>query len=158
MTGGQGEADEARLVELAGQLAAAVVDALPGWVERSVRRVAAEAGVDLGPEHETLLAAEAAAAASGPGAAVRELLSLDIDAQATGPLALLRTAVVNPTRVLETLGVPPVRRDAVAEAQFPDDPYDLTPASFADIDPGLHEPGLAWGAAKAFVHMRRHRR
>jgi hypothetical protein len=39
---------------------------------------------------------------------------------------------------------------------FPDDDYGLTPASFADIDPALAEPGLAWGAAKAWVHRRRH--
>ena len=27
----------------------------------------------------------------------------------------------------------------------------------ADIDPELHEPSLAWGAAKAFVMKARHR-
>jgi hypothetical protein len=36
--------------------------------------------------------------------------------------------------------------------------YDLTPASFADVDPALHEPGLVWGAAKAHVHLARRRR
>jgi hypothetical protein len=41
---------------------------------------------------------------------------------------------------------------------FPDDVYDLTPASFADVDPALHEPGLVWGAAKAHVHLARRRR
>jgi putative CocE/NonD family hydrolase len=40
---------------------------------------------------------------------------------------------------------------------FPDDAYDLGPASFADIDPSLHEPGLMWGAAKAHVHLARRR-
>jgi hypothetical protein len=53
--------------------------------------------------------------------------------------------------------VPAIERDRQAEAQFPDDDYDLTPASFADLDPALHEPGLRWGAAKAHVHLRRHR-
>ncbi len=40
---------------------------------------------------------------------------------------------------------------------FPDDDYDLTPASFGDLDPALHEPGLVWGAAKAHVFLARRR-
>ena len=44
------------------------------------------------------------------------------------------------------------------ERAFPDDVYDLAPASFADVDPALHEPGLVWGAAKAHVHLARRRR
>ena len=36
--------------------------------------------------------------------------------------------------------------------------YDLAPANFADVDPALAEPGLLWGAAKAHVHLARHRR
>ena len=42
-------------------------------------------------------------------------------------------------------GVPPVVRDSFAEEVFPDDVYDLAPASFADVDPGLAEPGIEWG-------------
>jgi hypothetical protein len=57
--------------------------------------------------------------------------------------------------VLREAGARPVARDAQAQRHFPDDLYDLTPASFADIDPALHEPGLVWGAAKAHVHLRR---
>jgi len=52
--------------------------------------------------------------------------------------------------------MPPVQRDSFAEASFPDDDYDLAPASLADVDPDLLEPGLAWGAAKAMAHRRRH--
>ena len=40
---------------------------------------------------------------------------------------------------------------------FPDDDYDLAPANFADVDPSLAEPGLTWGAAKAYVHLQRHK-
>ena len=40
---------------------------------------------------------------------------------------------------------------------FPDDDYDLSPATFADIDESLHEPGLVWGAAKAHVVLTRRR-
>jgi hypothetical protein len=51
-----------------------------------------------------------------------------------------------------------VERDEVQAALFPEDPYDLCPATFADIDPSLAEPGLVWGAAKAFAHLQRHKR
>ena len=51
----------------------------------------------------------------------------------------------------------PTLRDEQAERQFPDDDYDLTPTRLADIDPELHEPSLAWGAAKAFMMKARHR-
>ena len=50
-----------------------------------------------------------------------------------------------------------MERDAQAERLFPDDDYDLAPASFADIDPSVHEPGLVWGAAKAHVILKRRR-
>jgi hypothetical protein len=130
---------------------------LPGWVERSVARlVTAWAGS---------VPADVAAAASSAGQrartevmpAVRGLLAADIDEQRTTPLALLRTVVRYPSEVLAAAGVPPVQRDDFAERAFPDDIYDLSPASLADIDPALAEPGIAWGAAKAFEHKRRHR-
>ena len=58
--------------------------------------------------------------------------------------------------MLEAAGVPPVVRDPFAEERFPDDPYGLTPASLAAVDPALAEPALTWGAAKALAHRRRH--
>ena len=86
---------------------------------------------------------------------IRTLLSMDLDEQATNPLALLRSAVRYPTEVLAAHGVPPVDRDEFAVRAFPDDVYDLSPASFGDVHPDLHEPGLVWGAAKAHVHLQR---
>jgi hypothetical protein len=88
-------------------------------------------------------------------AGLKALLQTDIDAQTTTPLSLLRQAVRYPTEVLRAAGVPPVRRDAFAEARFPEDDYDLAPATLADVAPGLVELGLAWGAAKAMAHQRR---
>ncbi len=89
---------------------------------------------------------------------VRAALLTDIDRQAVSPLALVRGAVAFPTEVLRAAGVPPVVRDDFVERRFPDDVYDLAPASFADLDPALHEPALRWGAAKAHVHLARRRR
>jgi hypothetical protein len=49
-----------------------------------------------------------------------------------------------------------VERDSFVERAFPEDAYGLAPASFGDLTPELQDAGLAWGAAKAFEHKRRH--
>ena len=133
-------------------LADAIVDVLPGWVERCVAR-----RLDR-PDPAVAEAARLAGrrAADEIGGEVRALLAADIDEQRTTPLALLRSAVRYPTEVLRGAGAPPVDRDPVQVRLLPDDPYDLSPASFADVDPALAEPGMVWGAAKALAHRRRH--
>ena len=91
------------------------------------------------------------------GGRVRALLDLDIDAQPTTPLTLIRGAVSHAAEVLSAHGVPEPRRDDFAVTTFPDDVYDLAPATFDDVSPDLHDPGLRWGAAKAHVHLKRRR-
>lgn len=141
--------------EHATALAEAIEAALPGWVERCVRARLGP-GDDPGPAVEAASAAAGRQAAAEVGGAVRRLLAADIDEQGTTPLALLRGAVRFPTEVLREAGAAPVPRDRVQERLFPEDVYDLAPASFADVDPSLFEPGLRWGAAKAFAHKQRH--
>lgn len=139
------------------ELAAAAEAALPGWVDRTVRRVAAAQGLRLDDAAEAdLRAAGDQARADGAGR-LRELLAADVDRQVGSPLAILRSLVRYPTGVLRSLGARPVPRDEFAERSFPDDVYDLSPAAFADVDPALHEQGLAWGAAKAYTHLQRRR-
>lgn len=143
--------------EQAEALARAVEAALPGWVERAVE---GRLGDGAGPTGSDVLAEARRAgeqARGDVGGRIRALLALDIDDQRANPLAILRTAVRYPTEVLLRAGVAPVARDRFAEERFPDDVYDLTPAAFADIDPALHQPGIEWGAAKAWAHMRRHK-
>ena len=154
---GDAEDPQAALARYGALLADGLEAALPGWVVRSVGRVmtAWSGGV---PDEVAAAAADAGRrAGSELGPLLRELLTADIDAQRTTPLAVVRDAVRYPTAVLQSAGVPPVERDRFAAAAFPGDPYDLSPASFADIDPDLADVGLAWGAAKAFVHKGRHR-
>lgn len=137
-------------------LAAGVEATLSTWVVGCVARVmTAYAG---GMAAEVAVAAEEAGAraAAEVGPAVRALLEADIDEQRTTPLALLRIAARYPTGVLRAAGVPAVERDRFAEATFPEDVYDLAPASFADLSPELGEVAIRWGAAKAFEHRRRH--
>ena len=156
---------DARLAELGGELAGRVVAAVPGWVERETARVldawraapgapgmsAAERAAVM---ETAALAGARAAAALAPALGV--LLAADVDDQDVTPLQLVRELVRFPTAVLEAAGVPPVVRDRFAEERFPYDRYDLLPASLAVVDPGLREPALTWGAAKALAHRRRH--
>ena len=141
--------------EVADRLACAVEEALPAWVERSVRRRLSDWGADAGPEVISEAAAAGHRASQEVGGQVRHLLATDVDEQWTNPLAILRGAVRFPGDVLRRAGVPPVVRDEFDERHFPDDDYDLVPRSFADIDPSLHDLGLAWGAAKAYTHLAR---
>lgn len=128
-------------------LADAVEAAVPRWIERCVRSRG-------GSESDADAAVRAALADVVP--AVRDLLTLDVDAQWTTPLALLRSAVRHPTMVLHAAGVPPVERDDFSRERFPDDIYGLTPSSWSDVDESLVSPGIAWGASKAFAHRARH--
>ena len=134
-----------------------MVDAVPGWVERSVARlVVAWTGEAPGPPVVDAARDAGQQAATEVGAQVRALLEADIDDQRTTPLAVLRGAVRYPTDVLRAAGVPPVERDPIQQRLLPDDLYDLSPATFADVDPALAEPAMLWGAAKAVAHRRRH--
>jgi hypothetical protein len=142
---------EAALRGYAHALADGIEAAIEPWV---IAAIAHRSG-----ELDLTAAARAAAAQARRevGAAVHRLLELDVDAQPTTPLALVRGAVRYPTEVLATAGVRPVVRDPVAVGTFPDDVYDLTPGSLADLDPDLVEAGIVWGAAKAHIMMHRRR-
>ena len=152
MTDSDLHAAEHQLAESARVLAEGIVQALPGWVVAAV----ASRSPDMDAEAKQAAEAAGTAAAVDIGSEVARLLAADIDEQQENPLAVLRRAVLYPTEVLIDAGAVPVERDDFAVKQFPDDVYDLTPASFADIHPDLQSPGLTWGAAKAFVHRRRH--
>jgi hypothetical protein len=150
--------DIAALAGYAQTLADGVEAAVPAWVERCVERILLAYRGRIEPDER------AAAVRAGEGAReelaprVRQALLADVDAPAASPLSVVRGAVRFPTEVLRGAGVPPVVRDEFAERQFPEDLYDLSPASFADLDPGLQDPALRWGAARAHVHLARRRR
>jgi hypothetical protein len=143
--------------EIGLQLADAVEAALPGWVRRSVERVARAWAGEVASPVLSRADEEGARAVAEVGPELRRLLTADVDAQWTTPLSLLRGVVRYPTAVLTEAGVPPVVRDDYDERHFPDDRYGLTPRTFADVDPSLHDLGLRWAAAKARASMARHR-
>lgn len=145
------------LAELGTRLADDIATALPAWVERCV--VTIHDAWHGSTPHEVVTAARAAGAQAVEEVVpvLRDLLARDVDEQWTNPLQLVRRATAHPTAVLRSAGVPAVVRDEFAERTAPDDRYGIEPAGFADLGPGLHEVGLAWGAAKARAHLQRRR-
>ena len=142
--------DEAALAERGARLADAVTAALPGWVERSLRRRAPE----VADEVVTAVTAEVEADVLPR---LRELLALDVDEQRQSPLAVVRRAAATLGGALDGLGVAPAERDDHQRSLFPNDDHDLVPATFADLSDQAGRAGIEWGASKAFVHRRRHR-
>jgi hypothetical protein len=143
--------------DYAGQLAEGIEASLPHWVERCVRDVMVAWQGGVPPDVAAAARAAGIAAGDQVGAQVRRLLEADIDEQRTTPLQLVRSAVRYPAQVLAAAGAPEPERDPFSAAAFPSDVYDLSPASWAEVDPALTEPGIAWGASKAFAHKQRHR-
>jgi hypothetical protein len=143
LTAGELDPYAARLIAVAALV-------VPDWIERCVARFGVP--VDDG--------AHVAARTAGDEVSRRlgALFAQDVDAQATTPLSVLRDASRHATGVLAAAGVAPVRRDPMRVRAFPDDVYDLAPATWSDVDERLHEPGLMWGASKARAVIDRHRR
>jgi hypothetical protein len=138
-----------QLARYATELAAAIDVAVVPWL------VGCVASRVSGHEGDALAAAEAARRDVVPR--IRDLLASDIDAQRATPLQLLRGGTASVNRLLAEAGATPPVRDEVSRRLDPDDVYDLGPVAYADLGPGVAEAGLVWGAAKAHVHLHRHR-
>lgn len=137
-------------------LLAAARAAVPGWLRRIVVERVSQAGLDpdaLGDQLDRLVADETPRLL----AALEALLATDVDEQRTNPLSLFREAVSAPTALLRATGVPAPAPDGFLAERFPEDEYRLGPATWSDVDPALHEPGLTWGAWKAMTVLRRRR-
>lgn len=150
---------EARYHQVAAELTRGLEEHVRGWIRRAVTERIPQ---DWSRERREAFAPRVDAVADQVHADVlprlERLLALDVDEQRAGPLGVLRASVGSANQLLADSGVTPPRRDPVTASMFPDDPYDLGPANFDDVDPQLHEIGMIWGAAKAHVVLIRHRR
>jgi hypothetical protein len=150
--------DGGRLLARYGEeLADAVEQALGPWVVQAIRHRLPPLSVADTAALAPRLDVAAAEAVADVIPRLRQLLALDVDQQWTNPLALIRQATSYPTAVLAAAGVAPSARDSTEVRLQPDDLYGLTPATFADLGPEVHERGLRWGAAKAYAHLERRR-
>ena len=142
-----------QLQEIGAELAKELEAALPLWVESSIYEIyqawKGEAPKEITDQAQ--LAGKRCVTELIP--ALRELLESDTALQQTNPMSILRRASQYPTQVLKQNQVPPVQRDEYLETTFPEDIYGLTPAAFLDFGQACHELGIAWGAAKAYLHL-----
>ncbi len=139
------------------ELADAVDGVLADWVERCVVTALVGQGmvVSAAVRAEALAAGRAARAEVVPR--LRLLLAADVEAPGAGPRATRRAGVRSPPGVLLVAGATPVARDDFEVHAFPEDLFGLSPAAFGEVDERLTDPGLRWGAAKAYVHLARRR-
>ena len=135
-------------------LLAVAVEVTPAWLRRITAAAAVAGGVDS-PEFEVALDALVETESARLLRHLADLLSTDVDQQRTNPLAVFRAAVAAPTDLLRSFAVPVPPIDPFGAERFPDDVYHLGPATFADIDERLRQPGLVWGAWKAMTILRR---
>lgn len=86
---------------------------------------------------------------------LQQLLATDVEQQRVNPLAIFRSAIQPLTDFFESLNCHHVPRDEFNRRSFPGDVFGLSPATWADIDERLIEPGLEWGAFKAATMISR---
>lgn len=125
------------------------------WVRRVIAHAAARAGSDTSDWDDLDDVVDASTERILDD--LRVLLAQDVDEQRVNPLSVYRASVAEPTAYLRRRDVAEPPADRFAAERFPDDPYQLGPATWSDIDPELHEPGLIWGAWKAKVILTRRR-
>ena len=83
------------------------------------------------------------------------LLSQDLDDQRDTPLGVLRRAAIPATELLAAQQIPPLQRDEFERKADPYDHYGIAPKTWSDVSETVGSAGIAWGAAKAYVHLQR---
>ena len=126
------------------QLRAAVAASIEGWLRIQLQRFP---GLNV-----DALAPDIANVANEADRRLVELIEADVDTPLSGPLERIRGAVELLGPTLRDHGVTPPTRDPFDVRVRPDDHYALGPISFADLGEPVHQAGIAWGAAKAYLH------
>ncbi len=82
---------------------------------------------------------------------LRELADAHPTAPVSGPLEQIRQALGPINDLLDELGARAPVRDEFDATARPADRHALGPMAFAELGPAVHEAGIEWGAAKAYV-------
>ena len=127
----------------------AIAAAVRPWLESAVAR----RGVAADPEVSELIEAVAAEVETS----IAELVDADPDVPLSGPLERIRRTVVPVNEFLQRRDVPKPMRNTMDVEMHPEDLYDLGPMTFRDLGDEVHDAGITWGAAKAHLHLKRHR-
>ena len=149
------EAEALRRLGQAGELLIqGVGSAVPAWAARGAEYLLTAWG-GIGADARRTVVAQAReageAAARRVAAELADHFAADPAEQRATPLEIIRTAVVEPTAVLEAAGLPDVVRDPFDERAWPGDRFGLVPRTLRDVDPDLAAVHFAWGIAKAAV-------
>jgi hypothetical protein len=145
--------DDVQLDDAPAELLVAARRVVPGWMRRVALAECARGGVDpsaIGPGLDRTIDAAATAALAD----LADLLATDVDEQRATPLSLLRSSTRPVEELLAAHGVSAPVTDAGPDRGAGSG---LGPATWSDVDPSLHEPGLTWGAWKAMTVLGRRR-
>lgn len=139
--------DDAKFTEYGLALHRAVVSAVRPWLRATVLSRHAVIDDDLEQVLDTV--------AISIDSSIAELVQADIDTPLSGPLERIRQCVEPVNQALAERGVDTPRRNTIDIEMRPADVYDLGPMTFRDLSDEVHDAGIAWGAAKAHLHLKR---
>ncbi|MGI9606959.1 MAG: hypothetical protein ACR2P0_12540 [Acidimicrobiales bacterium] len=126
--------DDTRFREVGGELRAAILETLPAWIDDVMSEFLP---ADVDPDRTQAVRSQVLEAAA---TSLGRMVSADLDEPVSGPLEQVRQAA-GPLQswVTEHHGVA----------------VEIGPMAFTDLSPDVHEFGIAWGAAKAYLHLQR---
>ncbi len=145
--------DEAAFERYGLDLVAAVNAAIRPWLNSVVAARIGPATVP--PETTAEIDAAIEKIATQVNRSLTELATADVDEPLSGPLERIRRETTPLVGALDDAGATRPRRDPVDTEMRPDDVYAIGPYTFMDLSTDVHDAGIAWGAAKAFLHRSR---
>lgn len=134
------------------ELVAAVDTAIRPWL---LDVLAHRFGGDIPPASQQRAEAAVEAAAAEAHRLLTELATADPATPLSGPLERLRRSVSPVTDLLGEAQAQRPRRDPVDIEMRPDDVFAIGPLAFTDLSAEVHDAGITWGAAKAYMHTQR---
>lgn len=137
---------EVAFAQIGESLKTALVAGIPVWIE-AVAQARLGESIDQDDVADEIIASVTARMST--------LIAADIDEPLSGPLEIVRQSAEPLTRFLAHAGATPPDRDPFDVAARPDDRFAVGPMTFLELGQPVHDAGIEWGAAKAFVHRSR---
>ena len=148
---------DGELSEYSQRLFDACVVAVPEWITNRIHNVCLMSSGIIPEIVTTKVAGVAHATQAQVQIDLKALLSVDVDAQRTNPLQVLRGSTLMATALLIEAGIPPAQRDEFEVRSMPDDMFALGPLTWRDLGDDVHDAGIEWGAWKAAMIISRRR-
>lgn len=148
---------DGELSEYSQRLFDACVVAVPEWITNRIHNVCLMSSGIIPEIVTTKVAGVAQATQAQVQIDLMALLSVDVDAQRTNPLQVLRGSTLMATALLIEAGIPPAQRDEFEVRSMPDDMFALGPLTWRDLGDDVHDAGIEWGAWKAAMIISRRR-